>query len=248
MACNLVSNVKSALKNQNVTYVTGWTDNTVVLYWLNGQESYNQFIRNMVNKILERDDINWQYVSTRDNPADLGSRKGLQTKVPEIWWKGPSWLQVKENWQPNIKPSEESEKISKIKISKEHKSIVITTAAIQDDFDLILQIFYLHKALRISAWILRFINSCRKTKKSGPPTTAELVNQKKFYIKREQEKVVSSDRFEDNKKILNLEKYDEGVYICKGRLQGVYPICLTQDSVLSKKVIFTEHKRSLIGE
>ena len=73
------------------------------------------------------------------------------------------------------------------------------------------------------------------------------MNQKKFYIKREQEKVVSSDRFEDDKKRLNLEKNDEGVYICKGRLQGFYPIYLPQDSVLSKKVIFAEHKRSLHG-
>ena len=38
MACNLISNVKSALKNQNVRSVTEWTDSsTVVLYWLNGQ-------------------------------------------------------------------------------------------------------------------------------------------------------------------------------------------------------------------
>ena len=74
MACNLISNVKSALKNQNVRSVTGWTDSTVVLCWLNRQGSYNQFVRNRVNKILERDDINWQYVPTRDNPADLGSR------------------------------------------------------------------------------------------------------------------------------------------------------------------------------
>ena len=73
------------------------------------------------------------------------------------------------------------------------------------------------------------------------------MNQKKFYIKREQEKVVSSDRFEDDKKRLNLEKNDEGVYICKGRLQGFYPIYLPQDSVLSEKVIFAEHKRSLNG-
>ena len=176
MACNLISNVKSSLKNQNAKSVTGWTDSTVVLYWLKGQGSYNQFIRNRVNKILERNDINWQYVSTRDNPADLGSRKSLPTKVPEIWWKGPSWLQVKENWQPDVKPSKEPEK--EVKISKEHKSIVITTVAIQDDFDLILHIFDLHKALKTSAWILylRFINNCRKNKKSGPLTTAELVN------------------------------------------------------------------------
>ena len=78
--------------------------------------------------------------------------------------------------------------------------------------------------------------------------TAELANQKNFYIKREQEKVVRSDRFEDDKKrLINLEKNDDGVYICKGRLQGFYPIYLPQDSVLSKKIIFAEHKRSLHG-
>ena len=93
---------------------------------------------------MERDDINWQYVLTKDNPADLGSRGSLLNKIPEI----------------------------------------------------------------LSA------NNCRKNKKSRPLTTTELVNQKKNYIKREQEKVVSSDRSEDDKKRLNLEKNDEGVYIC----------------------------------
>ena len=103
----------------------------------------------------------------------------------------------------------------------------------------------------MSALILRFINNSRKNKKSGPLTTAKLVNQKKFYTKREQEKEVSSDRFEDDKKRQMMrkmkEKNDEGVYISKGRLQGCYPIHLPQDSVLSKKVIFAEHKRSLHG-
>ena len=89
--------MKAALKNQNVRSVTEWTDSTVVLYLLNGQGSYNQFVRNRGNKTLERDGINWQYVPTRDNPADLGSRGSLLSKIPEIKWKGPSWLQVKEN-------------------------------------------------------------------------------------------------------------------------------------------------------
>ena len=76
--------MKSALKNQNVRSVTGWIDSTVVLYCLNEQGSYNQFVRNRVNKILERNDIN-QYVPTRDNPAHLGSRRSLLTKIQEIW-------------------------------------------------------------------------------------------------------------------------------------------------------------------
>ena len=97
-----------------------------MLYWLNGRGSYNQFVQNSVNNTLERDDINRQYVPTRDNLADLLCRWSLLTKILEIWWRKPSWLKVKENWsrQPDIKPSVESEK--EVKISKEHNSIVIT--------------------------------------------------------------------------------------------------------------------------
>ena len=58
MACNLTSNEKSALKNIYVRSVTEWTDSTVVLYRLNGLESYNQLVRNRLNKILDWDDIN----------------------------------------------------------------------------------------------------------------------------------------------------------------------------------------------
>ena len=57
MACNLRSNVKSASKNQNVRSATGWADSNVVLYWLNRQGSYNQVVRNRVNKVLEGNDI-----------------------------------------------------------------------------------------------------------------------------------------------------------------------------------------------
>ena len=90
-------------------------------------------------------------------------------------------MQVKENWpsQPDIKLYAKSEK--EVKISKEHRSIVITTVEIQDDFDLLLHKFDLHKAFRISAWILRFISDYRKSKKPGPLRTVELVNPKKLH-------------------------------------------------------------------
>ena len=101
--------------------------------------------------------------------------------------------------------------------------------------------FDLHKAFKISAWILKFIKNCRKNKKSDPLTTAELVNQKKIYIKREQKKVLRSSRFEDNEKRLNLEKNDEGVYICK--TSRVLSCLLTARFSVGKKVIFAEYKR-----
>ena len=95
---------------------------------------------------------------------------------------------LKLNWlrQPDIKASVESEK--EVRISKEHNSIVIITIEGQDDLDLIRHKPDLHKSLRILSLILRFLNNCIKRKKSGSLTTVQLVNQKKFYIKREQEK------------------------------------------------------------
>ena len=66
-----------------------------------------------------------------------------------------------------------------------------------------------------------------------------------FNVIRSQEKVASSDRFEDDKIRLSQEKNDEGVYICKGRLEVFCPIYLPHDPVLSKKVNFVELKKSL---
>ena len=121
-----------------------------MLYWLNvGKGVITSSSETGSTKFWNGDDINWQYVPTRDNPADLGSRGGLLNKISEIWWKDLSWLQVKENWprQPDIKPSVESEK--EVKISKEHKYIFFIANEIRDDFDLILHKFDLRKALRV---------------------------------------------------------------------------------------------------
>ena len=72
--------------------------------------------------------------------------KGLKLKVRKFWGTIPTFAEVTEqNWprQLDIKPSVESDK--EVKISKEHKSIVITTVEIKDDFDLIMHKFDLHK-------------------------------------------------------------------------------------------------------
>ena len=56
------------------------------------------------------------------------------------------------------------------------------------------------------------MNNCRRNKKLGPLTTVELVNKKEIYIKCQQEKVANSDRFEDDKKRVNVTKNAEGTY------------------------------------
>ena len=87
---NLVTNITQALPSQNIRSVTCWTDSTVVLQWLNDKGRYKVFVANSVSKILEPEFVAWKYVPTKQNPADIGSRDSPVTKLPELWWKGPT--------------------------------------------------------------------------------------------------------------------------------------------------------------
>ena len=74
MAANLVENVKNALHGQPVRSIHGWLDSTVALHWIKGGRStYKQFVANRVNKIRDKDYIEWRHVGTDQNPADVGS-------------------------------------------------------------------------------------------------------------------------------------------------------------------------------
>ena len=95
MVSNLIENVKVALKRRNIRSITGWTDSTIVLHWLNRQGLHKQFVANRVTKILEKKYMKWYYVPTKQNPADIRSRGSLLSKIPDIWWKGPSWIAEK---------------------------------------------------------------------------------------------------------------------------------------------------------
>ena len=87
------------------------------------------------------------------------------------------WIAENNKWpdQPIFSESKESEKEAKI-----IKNILATTVKRKDLFDFFLDKYELHKVLRISAWITRFINSCRKIKKREPLTTLEIQCQEKI--------------------------------------------------------------------
>ena len=91
MASNLVHNVKQALQGLPVSGVYGWLDSTVALHWIKGHGEYKQFVHNRVRKIQEKGYIQWRYVNTCENPADLGSRGGAVNEKTELWLKGPNW-------------------------------------------------------------------------------------------------------------------------------------------------------------
>ena len=132
MGSNLVSDVLSPLKTENIISVFRWTDNTVVLCWLKQSESYKPFAANREGKIKQNDYIKWQYVLTKKSPADVESRGSLISKLTNMWLEGPSWLTNSSEWpkQLVIQPSLESQKEAKLK-----KQIVVNTIEITNTFD-----------------------------------------------------------------------------------------------------------------
>ena len=93
-----------------------------------------------------------------------------------------------------IEPSLERQKEIKF-ITKVVANNVDTTTR----FDLLLEKHELHKALRILAWINRFIHNCRYPKQKGPLGTSEIQKQRKSFIIREQSKSERIETFQDDK-------------------------------------------------
>ena len=210
MAVNLATNIKAALKDLNIRSVIGRTDSTVVLHWLRDHGSYKVFVENRVKKIFSYEFIEWKYVPTKQNPAGIGSRGSPISKLGDLWWKDPTWISNISLWprQPTIGATTESR--VECKATKE---IMTTTIEKSDIFDNFLEKHELYKSLRITAWIKRFLNNCHKTKRSGPLKTDETEHQKKFWIKREQQRVKDTEKFKISKEILDLQENVEGIYV-----------------------------------
>jgi hypothetical protein len=102
-----------------------------------------------VRKIQAKQYIHWRHVPTTDNPADIGSQGGTADKLSELWWKGPEWLQ-------NIvtTPSPESK-------AKTVREVLAVAVEPRDELDQVMEKYELWKAVRITTWVVRFINNCR---------------------------------------------------------------------------------------
>ncbi|XP_057302719.1 uncharacterized protein LOC130636887 [Hydractinia symbiolongicarpus] len=247
MAANLMENVRSALKRYPVAECFGWSDSTVVLHWVRESASYKPFVSNRVDKVKKKNYIVWTHVPSEQNPADCGSRGCSFTKLDSLWWDGPSWLLEKENWPIDIitTPSVESE--SEAKRIKEVLAVAINKKE-DSTFQPLLAKYELRKVIRMSSWILRFITNCRQGGVHGPLTTEEVNQSKRLLIKVIQEEFEDSEDFTEDKLRLNLQKNADGLFECRGRIQGHYPLYLPQKSLLAEKIVMKAHKRTLRGQ
>jgi hypothetical protein len=245
MAANLVSNVQQAIDDVPVISVFGWLDSTVALQWLRGGGQYKQFVANRVKKIQEHPEITWRHVPTNDNPADLGSRRG-KVSGNRVWWNGPEWLVNPDQWPPGIVTTATPESESEVKEVKELFSAAVVS---KDEFDDLLAKFSLTKAIRVIAWVHRFVFNCRAVKENchkGPLITEETNNEHTFWVKRAQS--YQNYQATEDKLRLNVKTNEgDGVMYCNSRLEGEYPIYLPDDHLYTKKLVQDAHKRTLHG-
>ncbi len=66
-----------------------------------------------------------------------------------------------------------------------------------------------------------------------------------FVIKRAQSESEILETFKYDSTRLNLQKNSEGIYVCKGRIQGEYPVYLPAKHVLSEMVVKQAHAKTL---
>ena len=118
---------------------------------------------NRVAKIREHCYLEWNYVTTRNNPADLGSRDFEQSKLCEFWWDGPEWLGDCKDWPEYFSITKDGE--SEIE-RKKLKELLGTTVDLKNSTGALLNEFTLRKTLRMLSWVDPFLNKSRKIKLS----------------------------------------------------------------------------------
>ena len=144
-----------------------------------------------INALFPR--TQWGYCPTQDNAADLFTRGITSTQLlsSRLWIRGPPWLTSMCDW-PTWSPSS----VLHISTSEETEPIPVATdnPTAVSGVHLVIDInrhSRLTKLLRITAYMLRFINNAKmpSQKTSGPLTATELHNTQRSWIKAAQQEV-----------------------------------------------------------
>ncbi|UYV73931.1 hypothetical protein LAZ67_11001496 [Cordylochernes scorpioides] len=136
-----------------------WTDSKIVLAWITSEsKKWQIFVANRVAKIQDLTAAHsWQYISGKQNPADLATRGILPSCLinSNLWWHGPVWLTL-----------DGSENIPSFTIDPsmglEERSVILHATIAEPCPEFLSKYSSFTKLLRVMAWCKRFINITRK--------------------------------------------------------------------------------------
>lgn len=129
------------------------TDSSIVLGWLAKPPcSWETYVANRTSQILKLvPNANWNYVSTQENPADLGTRgcKPQDLLNNKLWWQGPHWISNQPSYWPKKNPLEPPKLETKVQTL--HVSV--------EKYDILSRFSSYNKALRVLSYVYRFVNN-----------------------------------------------------------------------------------------
>jgi len=159
------------LKIDRVVY---WTDSITVLRWLRSEaRRFKTFVALRVGEILETTELEqWKWVPTKENVADELTRDldPADLSPNSRWINGPSFLvQPESEWPQEKKLELEHAQLDLPEMKKEFVGVIQT----REEWSLpsVGRFSSWLKLMRCTAWMLRFVNGCRRNQSTDPELT-----------------------------------------------------------------------------
>ena len=239
-----------------------YSDSTTVLHWLKS-DNLPVFVQNRVNSIQSVTDVTYQYVSTRDNPADLPSRgvTASSLSASKLWWHGPS-LPVKSKGDASVHvaagegPSEGSSKGSGGQGIGHNSQANKKSEA--PPFGMNVENFSSFDSLvRVSAFCFRFVSRLKKSKSfSGRLHPDELQAAEAVWIQHSQaahygDEIKALKHGKNHPLIAKLDPVlDEGLIRCRGRMTNAdlcfnarFPVLVPRQHGIANLIVMDCHHK-----
>ncbi|KAJ8018117.1 hypothetical protein HOLleu_44067 [Holothuria leucospilota] len=248
-----------------------WSDSQIALHWIHSQKELPPYVARRTQEIVNKGDISFSYVNTRENPADLATRGVSANFLKESnWLTGPDWVTQDVNkwpkWcpvgmeEPLLPPSQSKGNRRKQKgdVSQEIH-LMNSNKEMLYPFDIDVNMYSdVSKLLRVTAYCRRFVDRCLK--KSVPETKAVTAKELQF-AKHQWIRAVQQQSFTEELKLLKKGKrnqlikqldlfLDGSLVRCGGRLananlkeESQYPTLLPRNNKLTSLVIEKAHEK-----
>ena len=159
LSARLLDFVKEAFKGiLKIADMYLWCDSQIALHWLSNTKTKPLYVIHRVDEITTLvPTAKIRYIQSEDNPADLVTRglTAVQLANTSLWWQGPQWLPVKEQW-PEEKLFGETRQLETVAnaLVTDHKQDI----PIVMDWS---RYGSYNKVVRIMAWVKRYVNNLR---------------------------------------------------------------------------------------
>jgi len=162
IGARLATSILKELEQRDIA-LSFWSDSSTVIAWIKRDEHWGVCIWNRVQEIRElTSKESWRHVPGVMNPADLSSRGcTVQQLLQTRWWEGPAWLKLPaEDW-PSGEPQPDEEILE-----QERRKCIVSSLLCKEGQTVWYYAFsrIYDKIVRVLAWVLRFVNRCRKVR------------------------------------------------------------------------------------